>query len=80
MGLRSVKLLSRQTLSLLYKLTDRSVIDYALLVYYKKLKQTELARLENIQYRAAKIVTVFLHYINKEKLNAELGYLIVVIF
>ena len=41
--LRSVKLLSRQTLDLLYKLTVRSVIDYALPVYYKTLKQTELA-------------------------------------
>ena len=70
--LRSVKLLSRQTLDLLYKLTVRSVIDYALPVYYKTLKQTELARLENVQYRAAKIVTGALHYSNKDKLNEEL--------
>ena len=46
--LRSVKILSRQTLDLLYKLTVRSVLDYALPVYYKSLKQTELSRLENI--------------------------------
>ena len=47
--LRSVKLLNRQTLDLLYKLTVRSVIDYGLPVYFKNLKQTEIARLENLQ-------------------------------
>ena len=71
--LRSVKLLSRQTLDLLYKLTVRSVVDYAFPVYYKNLKLTELARLENLQYRAGKIVTGAFHYTNKEKLNIELG-------
>ena len=70
--LRSVKLLSRQTLDILYKLTVRSVVDYALPVYYKTLKQTELSRLENIQYRAAKIVTGALHFTSREKLNHEL--------
>ena len=40
--LRSVKMLSRQTLDVLYKLTVRSVIDYALPVYYKSLKQTDI--------------------------------------
>ena len=54
--LRSVKLLSRQTLDLLYKLTVRSVVDYALPVYYKSLRVTELARLEKLQYKASKIV------------------------
>ena len=54
--LRSVKLLRRQTLDLLYKLTVRSVVDYALPVYYKCLKITELARLENLQYKGGKIV------------------------
>ena len=72
--LRSVKLLSRQTLDLLYKLTVRSVIDYALPVYHKQLKQTEMARLENLQYRAGKIVTGALHFTSKDKLNAELGW------
>ena len=72
--LRSVKLLRRQTLDLLYKLTVRSVIDYALPVYHKNLKQTEIARLENLQYRAAKVVTGALHFTSREKLNAELGW------
>jgi ribonuclease P/MRP protein subunit RPP40 len=56
-ALRSVKLLCRQTLDLFYKLTVKSVVDYALPVYYKCLKVTDLARLENLQYKAAKIVT-----------------------
>ena len=72
--LRSVKLLSRQTLDILYKLTVRSVIDYALPVYYKTLKQTEMSRLDNLQYRAAKIVSGALHYTSKDKLNDELGW------
>ena len=72
--LRSVKLLNRQTLDILYKLTVRSVIDYALPVYYKSLKQTEIGRLENIQYRAGKIVSGALDYTSKEKLNLELGW------
>ena len=72
--LRSVKLLSRQTLDLLYKLTVRSVIDYALPVYYKTLKQTEMSRLESVQYRAAKVVSGALHFTSKEKLYDELGW------
>ena len=67
--LRSVKLLSRPTLDLLYKITVRSVIDYALPVYFKTLRQTELSRLENLQYRAAKIVTGALHLSSREKLS-----------
>ena len=58
--LRSVKLLNRQTLDILYKTVVRSVIDYALAVYYKTLRQNELQRLENVQYRAAKIVAQWL--------------------
>ena len=72
--LRSVKMLSRQTLDILYKLTVRSVIDYALPVYYKSLKQTDIARLERLQYKAGKIVTGVLHFTSKEKLNLELGW------
>ena len=33
-----------------------------------------MARLENIQYRAAKIVTGALHFTSMEKLNIELGW------
>ena len=72
--MRSVKLLSRQTLDVLYKTVVRSVIDYALPVYYKTLRQNELQRLENVQYRAAKIVSGALHLTSREKLNKELGW------
>ena len=72
--LRSVKLLSRQTLDILYKITVRSVVDYALPVYFKTLKQTEISRLEQLQYRAAKLVTGALHLTSREKLNNELGW------
>ena len=71
--LRSVKLLSRQTLDLLYKLTVRSVVDYALPVYYKSLKVTQLARLENLQYKAGKIVTGAYHFTSKDKFRTGLG-------
>ena len=47
--LRSVKFLSRATLDLLFKLTVRSVIDYSLVLYYHTLRQTEVARLDQIQ-------------------------------
>ena len=72
--LRSVNILNRQTLDLLYKLTVRSVIDYALPVYYKSLTQSQIGRIENIQYKAGKIVTGALHFTNKDKLNLELGW------
>ena len=72
--LRSVRMLSRQTLDLLYKSLVRSVIDYGLPIYCKTLKQTEMSRLENLQYRAAKIVTGAYHFTSREKLNIELGW------
>ena len=67
--LRSVKLLNRQTLGLLYKVTVRTGLDYALTAYYKDLKLSDLARLDNIQYKAGAY-----HYTNKEKLNVKLGW------
>ena len=72
--LRSVKILNRQTLDLLYKITVRSVIDYALPVYFNNLTQKQKMRLEQIQYRAAKLVTGALHLTSKDKLNTELGW------
>ena len=61
-------------LGILYKITGRSVIYYALPVYFKGLKQTEIVRLEQIQYRAAKLVTGALHLVSREKINTELGW------
>ena len=57
-----------------FYLTVRSVIDYALPVCYKCLTQIQVGRLENIQYRAGKIVTGALHFTSKNKLNSELGW------
>ena len=51
--LRHVRYLKRNTLDLLYKITVRSIIDYALPVYANNLRLTELARLDRIQYRAS---------------------------
>ena len=59
-------MLKRHTLDLLYKITVRSVIDYALPVYANNLKITELARMDRIQYRTAKLVTSALHFTNRE--------------
>ena len=72
--LRTVNGLKRGTLDVLYKLTVRSVIDYCLPVYFGTLNQSDIFRLEQIQYRAAKFVTGALHYSSKEKLNVELGW------
>ena len=72
--LRNVKYLKRNTLDLLYKSTVRSIIDYALPVYANNLKLTELARLDRLQYKAAKLVSGAMHFTNRDKLNEELGW------
>ena len=72
--LRSVRLLHRRTLDLLYKLTIRSVIDYGLVVFGTSLKLSDLKRLEQIQYKAGKLVSGALHLSSTEKLNQELGW------
>ena len=38
------------------------------------MKQKDLARLERLQYSAAKLVTGALHHTSREKLNIELGW------
>ena len=72
--LRSVSYLSRSTLDLLYKLQIRSVIDYGLCIFYTSLKQSDIYRLNQIQYRAGKLVTGALHYTSCSKLFLELGW------
>ena len=72
--LRSVSYLSRSTLDLLYKLQIRSVIDYGLCIFYNSLKQSDIYRLNQIQYRAGKLVTGALHYTSCSKLFLELGW------
>merc|ERR1712105_30826 len=70
--LRKVKMLSRHTLDILYKIAVRSIIDYALPVYYHSLKVTDKAKLDRIQYAAAKLVTGVQHQASRTKLNQEL--------
>ena len=72
--LRSVKHLHRNTLDLLYKLTVRSVVDYGIIVYGSTLKASDLARLEQLQYRAGKLITGALHLTSSEKINNDLGW------
>ena len=72
--LRSVRFLDRATLDLLYKLTVRSVIEYAMVVYYNSLKQTQIKRLDQIQYRAAKLCTGALHFTSQSKLEEDLSW------
>ena len=72
--LQSVKYLDRSTLDILYKLTVRSVIDYSLPLFYGNLRQTEMVRLRQLQYRGAKIVSSALHFTSQEKLEIELGW------
>ena len=72
--LRSVKHLHRNTLDLLYKLTVRSVVDYGIIVYGSTLKASDLARLEQLQYRAGKLITGALHLTSSKKINNELGW------
>ena len=50
------------------------LVDYALPVYCITLTQSQLARLENLQYRAAKLVTGTFHFTSREKLNTELSW------
>ena len=72
--LRNVKFLKRNTLDMLYKITVRSLIDYALPVYANNLKLTEIARLDRLQYKAGKLVCGAFHYTSRDKLNNELGW------
>ena len=46
---------------MLYKVMVRSVIDFALPVYYHSLKMSDKNRLEQVQYKGAKLATGALH-------------------
>ena len=67
-------MLNRKTLDVLYKITVRSVIDYALPVYYHSLKVVEKAKLDKIQYAAAKVVTGVYKQASRLKFNEELAW------
>ena len=69
-----MKYLKRSTLDLLYKLTVRSVVDYGLVIYFHTLRQTQKAKLFQIQYRAAKLCTGALKFTSQIKLEKELAW------
>ena len=72
--LRSVKFLDRATLDLLYKLTIRSVLEYALVVYYNSVTKNQQLRLSQVQYRAARLVTGALYLTSQVKLENYLSW------
>ena len=72
--LRSNRFLSRPVLDILYKQQIRSLIDYGLVLFYGNLNQTDIAKLDRIQYRSAKVVTGALHFTSRIKLDNDLGW------
>ena len=73
--LRSIHYIQRKTLDLLYKVLVRSIIDYALPVYYHSLNVSKKKRLSQIQYRAGKLCTGALHLTSQIKLEQEMGWI-----
>ena len=72
--LRSVRYLKRSTLDLLYKVCVRSTVEYGLVLYWHSLKQTEAARIRQIQYRGARIVTGALPFSSQAKLESDIAW------
>ena len=66
--------MDRTTLDLLYKLTIRSVLEYALVVYHNSLTQNRQLRLSQVQYRAARLVTGALYLTSQAKLENDLSW------
>ena len=75
--LRHARLLNRNALDILYKITVRSILDYSLPIFYHTLNLTDKLWLDRIQYSAAKLLTGCLHTTSKLKLNLELGWEII---
>ena len=72
--LRSIRYLSRSVLDILYKQQVRSVIDYGMIIFYGTLNQVDIEKLNQIQYRCAKVVTGALHFTSRIKLEQDLGW------
>ena len=66
--------LSRQCLDVLYKLHVRSSIDYSITVFGPSLNAMQIKKLDNLNYRAARIVTGAQKSTSSEKLLNELGW------
>ena len=72
--LRNNRYLSRPVLDILYKQQIRSIIDYGLVLFYGNLNQSDIVKLDRIQYRSAKVVTGALHFTSRIKLDNDLGW------
>ena len=59
---------------MLYKLTIRYLIDYDLLIYFNNLTQKRKDRLNQVEYKSAKVVTGALYDTSRVKLELELGW------
>ena len=50
------------------------MIDYVLVLFYGSLNQSDIAKLDRIQYRSAKLVTGALHFTSRMKLDNDLDW------
>ena len=69
-----VKELNRKTLDIMYKMHVRSCIDYCLPVYGPSLNNTQINKLDQLQYRAARLATMTMKFTSKEKIFKDLGW------
>ena len=69
-----VRELNRKTLDMMYKMHVRSCIDYCLPVYGPSLSATQVNKLDQLQYRAARMATMAMKFTSKEKIFKDLGW------
>ena len=69
-----VRELNRKTLDIMYKMHVRSCIDYCLPVYGPSLNNTQVNKLDQLQYRAARMATMAMKFTSKEKIFKDLGW------
>ena len=63
---------SQHGFDLLYKLTVRSVLEYSMIVYFHSLTQIQIARLDRVQNRAARICSGTLPFTSQVKLEQDM--------
>ena len=68
------KYLSRRTLDTIYKMNIRSCIDYCCQVWGPSLNETQISKIDKVQYRAAKIVSGAMYRTSSSALRNELGW------
>ena len=70
----SLRHISRQTLDIMVKMHIRSSIDYCIQVFGNSINGTQIAKLDKLQQRAAKMTTMTMKFTSKEKLFLDLGW------